>query len=186
MILPMPEVPQVEAVHLSGTHSFSKHPAFGLTLLAGIGVAGDAHSGATVKHRSRVRRDPESPNLRQVHLMHAELFEELKARGFRVYPGELGENITTRGLDLLSLPEGTVLRIGKKALVRITGLRNPCSQLDKFQRGLMNALLERARDNSLIRKAGVMGVVLEGGEVQAGDAIEVRWPAKPHRPLEVV
>ena len=177
--------PRVEAVHRSGSHSFSKHAEDAIRLVAGQGVQGDAHAGATVKHRSRVRRDPTQPNLRQVHLMHAELFEELMAAGFPVWPGELGENVTTRGIDLLGLSTGTRLRLGEQAIVEVTGLRNPCSQLDKFQPGLMQAVLDRAPDGSLVRKSGVMAVVVEGGEVRAGDAIEVQ-PAASHRPLEPV
>lgn len=174
---------QVAAVHRSSSHSFSKFAEDAIALEAGLGVVGDAHAGKTVKHRSRVRRDPTGPNLRQVHVLHAELFDELMARGFAVWPGELGENVTTRGLDLLALPTGTRLRLGSAALVEITGLRNPCSQLDKFQPGLMAAVLDRTPDGSLVRKAGVMGVVLEGGEVRAGDLIQVRLPPGQQRPL---
>ncbi|HYF42232.1 MAG TPA: MOSC domain-containing protein, partial [Ramlibacter sp.] len=157
-----------------------------IRLLAGLGVEGDAHLGATVKHRSRVARDPSQPNLRQVHLLHAELFDELVAAGFAVFPGDLGENLTTRGLDLLALPTGTRLRLGGCAVVELTGLRNPCSQIDRFQRGLMVAVLDRDAQGQLIRKAGVMAIVLEGGEVRAGDAIAVELPAPPHRPLAPV
>ena len=140
---------QVVAVHRSGSHSFSKHAEDAVTLVPGIGVQGDAHAGVTVKHRSRVRRDPSSPNLRQVHLMHAELFDELMARGFAVWPGDLGENVTTRGLDLLALPTGARLRLGERAVVEVTGLRNPCSQLDRFQPGLMAAVLDKRPDGAL-------------------------------------
>jgi MOSC domain-containing protein YiiM len=174
---------RVEAVHRSGSHSFSKHAEEAITLVPGLGVQGDAHAGATVKHRSRVRRDPTQPNLRQVHLIHAELFEELMAAGFAVWPGDLGENVTTRGLDLLALSAGTRLRLGAQAVVEITGLRNPCSQLDKFQAGLMQAVLHKRDDGTLERKAGVMGVVVQEGEVKPGDAIEVRPPAGAHQPL---
>lgn len=177
---------QVAAVHRSSSHSFNKFAEDVIALEAGLGVVGDAHAGKTVKHRSRVRRDPTVPNLRQVHLLHAELFDELMAAGFAVWPGELGENVTTRGLDLLALPTGTRLRLGGSALIEITGLRNPCSQLDKFQPGLMAAVLDRAADGSLVRKAGVMGVVLDGGEVRPGDAIQVKLPAGEHRPLAPV
>ncbi|TFY99331.1 MOSC domain-containing protein [Ramlibacter henchirensis] len=177
---------RVEAVHRSGVHGFSKHAEDAITLVAGFGVEGDAHAGATVKHRSRVRRDPTQPNLRQVHLIHAELFEELMAAGFPVWPGDLGENVTTRGIDLLALSTGTRLRLGPNALVEVTGLRNPCSQLDKFQPGLMAAVLDRRPDGTLLRKAGVMGVVLEGGEVRAGDAIDVLSSSAAHRPLQPV
>jgi MOSC domain-containing protein YiiM len=177
--------PVVLAVHRSPTHSFSKASALSIRLIAGIGVEGDAHAGETVKHRSRVARDPTQVNLRQVHLIHAELHEELKAAGFTVKPGDMGENITTRGLDLLALPTGTRLMIAA-ALIQVTGLRNPCVQLDRFQQGLMQATLGRDAAGNLIRKAGVMGVVLMGGDVQAGDAIHVQMPEGVHRVLAPV
>jgi len=173
----------VLAVARHGRHAFSKPPCLAIRLTAGLGVEGDAHAGATVKHRSRVARDPSAPNLRQVHLMHAELFDELRDAGFTVAPGDLGENVTTRGLDLLALPEGARLHLGATAVVEVTGLRNPCVQIDRFQNGLMAATLAHAADGSLIRKAGVMSVVLAGGDVAAGDAIGVELPPAPHRAL---
>jgi MOSC domain-containing protein YiiM len=176
----------VTAVSRSKSHSFSKAPEMSIRLLAGLGVEGDAHMGETVKHRSRVRVDPTQPNLRQVHLIHAELHDELRERGFKVHPGDVGENITTRGIDLLGLPTGAVLRIGDSAVVRITGLRNPCVQLDGFQQGLTAAVLDRDAAGNLIRKAGIMGVVLEGGDVRPGDVIAVELPAEPHRALAPV
>lgn len=176
-------VARVIAVHRSTTHSFTKYAEDALELVEGLGVKGDAHAGATVRHRSRVQRDPTAPNLRQVHLLHAELFDELAARGFAVWPGDLGENLTTRGIDLLALPTGTRLRIGADAEVEVTGLRNPCSQIDRFQAGLTAAVLDRSASGELIRKAGVMGVVLKGGAVRPGDAIEIRLPVAPHQPL---
>jgi MOSC domain-containing protein YiiM len=176
----------IVSVSANASHGFSKSAAPQITLLAGLGVEGDAHCGVTVKHRSRVAKDPTQPNLRQVHLMHSELFEELAARGFAVAAGQLGENITTRGLDLLALPVGTELRLGATAAVRLTGLRNPCAQIDHFQPGLMAAVLGHTPDGTLLRKAGVMGVVLAGGSVRAGDAISVALPAPPHRALERV
>ena len=177
---------RVAAVHRSSSHSFSKFAEDAIRLVEGLGVEGDAHAGPTVKHRSRVRRDPSQPNLRQVHLLHAELFEELMDRGFAVWPGEMGENITTQGLDLLALPAGTILQFGDRAQVALTGLRNPCSQIDKFQQGLMQAVLDRDAAGALVRKSGVMAVVRRGGEVRAGDAIEVALPAGEQRPLEPV
>ncbi len=177
---------RVLAVHRSSTHGFSKHAEEAITLLAGLGVQGDAHAGATVRHRSRVRRDPTQPNLRQLHLLQSELFDELVARDHAVFPGELGENVTTRGLDLLALPAGTRLRLGTQAVVELTGLRNPCSQIDRFQPGLMAAVLDRDAQGALVRKAGVMAVVLQGGDVAAGDAIGVELPPAPHRALEPV
>lgn len=176
----------VLGVALSAGHGFSKSPVARITLQAGRGVAGDAHAGETVKHRSRVARDPTQPNLRQVHLMHAELFDELAALGFKVTAGDLGENITTRGLDLLALAEGTVLHVGAAATLRVTGLRNPCAQIDGFQKGLMAATLCRDGSGDLVRKAGVMAVVLTGGDVVPGDAIVCEPPDGPPRPLGVV
>jgi MOSC domain-containing protein YiiM len=157
-----------------------------IQLLAGLGVAGDAHQGETVKHRSRVKRDPSQPNLRQVHLIHAELHDELRQSGFDVAPGQMGENVTTRGIDLLGLPAGTRLHLGDAATVEVTGLRNPCAQLDGIQPGLMAATLDRDEQGQLIRKAGVMAIVLNGGEVRPGHPIRVELPPEPHRPLEPV
>ena len=176
----------VTAVARSAGHTFSKSTEMSIRLLAGLGVEGDAHMGETVKHRSRVRVDPTQPNLRQVHLIHAELQDELKARGFDVRPGDVGENVTTRGIDLLGLPTGTILRIGDSAVVQVTGLRNPCAQLDGFQKGLTAAVLDRDAEGNLIRKAGVMGIVLQGGDVRPGDPIKVELPPEPHRHLEPV
>jgi MOSC domain-containing protein YiiM len=176
----------VTAVSRKKGHHFSKSPEMSIRLLAGLGVEGDAHMGETVKHRSRVRVDPTQPNLRQVHLVHAELHDELKAAGFKVHPGDIGENVTTRGIDLLGLPTGAVLRIGATAVVRITGLRNPCTQLDGFQPGLTAAVLDRDAQGRVVRKAGVMSVVLEGGEVIPGDPIRVELPPEPHLPLAPV
>lgn len=174
----------VTAVSLRRGHHFSKPNVLSIRLLAGLGVDGDAHAGVTVKHRSRVRRDPTQPNLRQVHLVHSELFDELRTKGFTVAPGDIGENVTTRGVDLLALPTGTKLRLGDTATVEITGLRNPCVQLDTFQKGLMAATLDKDADGNLIRKAGIMGVVLAGGEVRPGDTIAVELPEGAHRPLQ--
>jgi len=175
----------VTAVSRSGRHTFSKPTQLMIRLIAGQGVEGDAHLGETVKHRSRVARDPTQPNLRQVHLIHAELFEELRAAGFRIAPGNLGENVTTQGLDLLGLPTGTQLRLGDTAVVEVTGLRNPCVQIDRFQQGLMAAVLDRDREGNLVRKAGVMAVVLAGGEVKPGDAIAVSLPPVHRRLVPV-
>lgn len=176
----------VVAVSRSSSHTFRKEVHESIRLVAGLGVYGDAHSGETVKHRSRVARDPTQPNLRQVHLIHAELHDELRGSGFAVSAGDMGENVTTRGIDLLALPAGTRLHLGERAVVEVTGLRNPCAQLDRFQAGLMAAVQDRAEDGHLIRKAGVMGIVLAGGTIRTGDRIEVELPAPPHRPLEPV
>jgi MOSC domain-containing protein YiiM len=176
----------VTAVSRSATHTFSKRSDDHIRLLAGLGVEGDAHLGKTVKHRSRVARDPSQPNLRQVHLIHAELHDELRAGGFAVAAGDMGENVTTRGIDLLGLPAGTRLYLGETAVVEVTGLRNPCLQLDGFQPGLMRAVLDRDADGNVVRKAGIMGVVLIAGEVRQGDAVRVELPPQPHRPLQPV
>ncbi|HEX5079304.1 MAG TPA: MOSC domain-containing protein [Geminicoccaceae bacterium] len=173
---------RVIAVSRSPTHSFSKAPQEAIRLLAGQGVEGDAHAGTTVKHRSRVARDPTRPNLRQVHLIHAELHDELGLLGFALAPGLMGENVTTRGIDLLGLPTGARLQIGA-ALVEVTGLRNPCRQLDGLQPGLMAATLGRDARGDLVRKAGVMAIVLTGGEIVPGDPITVILPPLPHQPL---
>jgi MOSC domain len=176
----------VVSVSQCGTHRFSKPPRMWIRLLAGLGVEGDAHLGTTVKHRSRVAKDPTQPNLRQVHLVHVELLAELEAAGFVVGPGDIGENVLTRGVDLLALPTDTVLRIGEAASVRVTGLRNPCVQLDRFRPGLMKATLDRDAAGGLVRKAGVMAVVLTSGEVRPGDRIEVAFPAGAYRRLQPV
>lgn len=179
----MPGQGQVTAVSRSGAHTMSKPNNGRITLLAGLGVEGDAHLGVCVKHRSRVARDPTVPNLRQVHLIHAELHDELRAAGYDLAPGEMGENITTRGVDLLGLPVGAKLRLGADAVVEITGLRNPCYQLDGLRPGLMAATLERDAAGNLVRKAGIMGIVLAGGEVRPGDRIAVELPPPPHQAL---
>ncbi len=176
----------VTAVHASASHGFSKDTVASVTLLEGLGVVGDAHAGATVKHRSRVARDPDQPNLRQVHLLHAELFDELAAAGFAVGPGDLGENVTTKGVDLLTLPTGTRLRLGDTAVVEVTGLRNPCVQIERFRPGLLAAVAVRRPDGTTLRKTGVMTVVRSGGEVRPGDGLTVELPPSPHRPLAVV
>lgn len=176
----------VAALARQQDHRFSKGSAPELKLRAGFGVEGDAHAGVKVKHRSRVAKDASAPNLRQVHLIAHELLDELRIAGFVVAPGALGENVTTRGLALIDLPQGARLRLGEAAVIEITGLRNPCKQLDHFQKGLMAATLDRDLEGRLIRKAGVMGIVLAGGIVRAGDAIFLELPPEPHRPLEPV
>lgn len=176
----------VVAVSADAQHRFSKPRQSSIRLLAGLGVEGDAHCGVTVQHRSRVARDPSQPNLRQVHLIHVELLDEMQAVGHAVEAGELGENITTRGVDLLSLPTGTTLRVGGDAVIEITGLRNPCAQIDGFQPGLLRHVLDRDTAGNVVRKAGVMGVVVSGGQVRPGDRIDVTLPAPPHAALERV
>jgi MOSC domain-containing protein YiiM len=173
----------VVAVCLSPKYSFTKAPALEIRLLAGLGIEGDVHQGTTVKHRSRLRQDPTLPNLRQVHLVHEELHDALRAQGFRVGPGIIGENITTRGLDLLELPTGTRLHIGDTAIVEVTGLRNPCLQLDEYQQGLQAAVLERTVEGKVLRKSGIMGIVLASGVVRPGDAIRTEYPREPFKAL---
>ena len=167
-------------------HNFSKITKSEITLIEGIGVQGDAHSGTTVKHRSRVAKDPTQPNLRQIHLIHSELFDEVAAQGLSVVPGEMGENITTRGLDLLAMPQGTRLHLGAEAVIEVTGLRNPCSQIENFQSGLLKACLDKDEDGNLIRKSGVMSIVIQGGVVSQDDTIKVILPEGEHKPLECV
>jgi MOSC domain-containing protein YiiM len=176
----------VVSVSLRAGHHFSKAPSPGIRLLAGLGVAGDAHMGETVKHRHDVRKDPTRPNLRQVHLIHAELFDELRAKDFDVKPGELGENVTTAGIDLLALPDSTRLHLGATAVVEITGLRNPCVLIDRFQNGLMATMLDKDTDGNLVRKSGIMSIVIADGDVRPGDAIRVEMPAQPHRRVQPV
>ncbi|WNB87503.1 MOSC domain-containing protein [Cellulomonas sp. ATA003] len=167
-------------------HRFTKPVVDAITLVEGLGVEGDAHAGATVKHRSRAAREPEAPNLRQVHLLHEEVLDDVAARGFVVAPGEMGENITTRGIALLWLPTGTVLGLGAEAAVVLTGLRNPCVQIDRFAPGLMKEMITRDAAGNVLRRAGVMAVVLRGGVVRAGDPISLRLPDGPHTPLQPV
>lgn len=176
----------VIAVSRSTTHTFTKANQDSIQLLTGLGVQGDSHMGKTVQHRSRVAVDPTQPNLRQVHLIHSELHDELQTAGFAVSAGQMGENITTRGINLLDLPTGTRLHIGNKAVVELTGLRNPCAQLDQFQAGLMAAVLDRDENGKLIRKAGVMGIVAVSGEVRSGDLIQIELPPGPHQSLDRV
>jgi len=176
----------VVAVSTSATHSFGKANRDEIVLVEGLGVEGDAHAGVTVQHRSRVARDPSQPNLRQVHLIAAELLDELAAAGHDVSPGEVGENVTTRGVDLLALPTGTRLHLGPTAVVEVTGLRNPCRQLDDFQDGLMGQLVHRDADGRLVRRGGIMGIVVTSGAVRPGDAVRAVLPPAPHRPLEPV
>ncbi len=175
----------VSAVHLDGEHRFSKQPADMIRIIAGLGVEGDAHAGERVQHLSRVRADPTQPNLRQVHLMHCELFEELAGKGFTVRPGDLGENISTSGIDLLALGRDTILRIGERAVLRVTGLRNPCGQIEAFAPGLLKQVAVKT-DQGLVRKAGIMCIALESGEVKPGDAITIEPPQGEHIPLERV
>jgi hypothetical protein len=176
----------VVAVSRSAAHTFSKPNEPSIRLIVGIGVEGDVHAGATVKHKSRVARDATQPNLRQVHLIHSELHDDLSDKGFAVRPGDIGENVTTRDVDLLGLPTGARLHLGETAVVEITGLRTPCQQNNEFLDGLLAELIGRDDDGNIVRRAGVMAIVLAGGEVHSGDAIRVELPPPPHVPLEPV
>ena len=176
----------VVAVHRNPAHSMKKETQQRIRLLTGLGVEGDAHLGKTVQHLSRISSDPSQPNLRQVHFIHTELLDELHVLGFNISAGQMGENITTRGLFLLGLPVGTRLRLGRAAIVEITGLRNPCDKLDNIQSGLMKAVIERDRENKLVGKAGIMGIVIADGDVEPNDQIQVELPQVPHRRLERV
>jgi MOSC domain-containing protein YiiM len=182
----MSQAAVVRSVQASAGHDFSKHAVAEIRLIAGIGVDGDAHAGSTVQHRSRVKVDPTQPNLRQVHLIHEELFAELAAEGFQVTPGDLGENITTAGLDLLCLPVGATLRLGTEALLAVTGLRNPCSQIEDFQAGLLSRVVFRGADGQVVRKSGVMAIVVQSGRVRPGDPISLSLPPLPYAGLERV
>ncbi|MFD9333804.1 MOSC domain-containing protein [Streptomyces sp. NPDC060028] len=181
-----PRTAQVTAVSSNGVYSFTKPLRGHITLLAGLGVEGDVHAGVTVKHRSRVAQDPTQPNLRQVHLIQQELFAEVGEAGFKVEPGQLGENVTTAGIDLLGLPTGALLHLGDEAVVEVTGLRNPCLQIDNFQHGLLKQLVSRDSEGRVIRKGGIMGVVHQGGTIRPGDTITVTLPPEPHTPLHRV
>ena len=174
------------AVSRDDRHRFSKPVVDEIVLVEGWGIEGDAHAGTTVQHRSRVARDPSQPNLRQVHLIHAELFDEVAAAGFEVGPGQMGENVTTRGVDLLGLPTDTLLHLGDDACVRVTGLRNPCQQVNGFEPGLLRQVLGRAEDGTVERKGGVMAVVVTGGTVRPGDAVRVELPDGDREPLRPV
>jgi MOSC domain-containing protein YiiM len=175
--------PRVVSVSISATHVMSKKPIKAITLRVGHGVVGDCHAGATVQHLSRIRRDPTQPNLRQVHLIQRELFDEVTLDGYEVRPGDLGENVTTAGVDLLALPTGTLLRLGDEAEVELTGLRNPCRQINGVHDGLLAHVLRRAPDGAIVRRAGVMGVVRRAGETRAGDLVEIALPRGSFQPL---
>ena len=179
-------MPSILSVSRDSKHDFSKPPVESIELIAGLGIDGDTHAGVTVQHLYDKKHHPQNANLRQVHLMASELFDELSGRGFVVTPGDLGENVTTTGVDLITLPVGTRLHLGETAIVELTGLRSPCFKINKFQAGLMKAVIEKADDGSVIRKSGVMSIVVTGGVVRAEDAIRVELPAGDPVPLEVV
>lgn len=176
----------VISVAIDGEHNFSKRRVSEIEIVAGLGVRGDAHFGVTVQHLSRVRADPSQPNLRQVHLIHSELFDEVAEKGFAIGPADLGENITTKGIDLLGLPRGTILAIGTNVRLEVTGLRNPCAQIDAFQKGLLAAVLDKGPNGEIIRKSGIMTIVVAGGIIHPGDDIGVELPPRPWLQLERV
>ena len=174
---------KIGVVSRAKSHRFSKRPEFSIRLIEGHGVEGDAHAGRTVQQRYEKARDPLQPNLRQVHLLPTELLTELRGKGFTLNPGDIGENVLTEGIDLLNLPDRARLHLGAAAIIELTGIRRPCPQLDRFQNGLAAAVLDRDADGGLIRKSGVMAIVITGGDVSAGDPIRVELPPPPHRPL---
>lgn len=178
--------PKVIAVGRSAQHEFSKASEASIDLVEGLGVEQDCHNGVTVQHLSRMKIQPSPANLRQVHLIHSELFDEMREAGHVILPQQLGENITTQNVDLLNLPTGTLLRLGDQATVEVTGLRNPCAQIENFQSGLQSKLVVRDAEGKLVRKCGIMSVVKTGGRVDAGCHIKVELPDKPHKPLRVV
>ena len=173
----------VVAVSKDEYHRFSKVPCTQITLIKGVGVRGDTHSGVTVQHLFAVEQDPRQPNLRQVHLLQQEFLDQARDQGYELTPGDLGENILTDDLDLVGLWQDTLLHIGSQAVVRVSGLRNPCAQIDSFRPGLLQVAVRRDLKGDVVRKAGIMGVVTTGGVVHPGDEIEVEWPAQPHRRL---
>jgi len=175
----------VMSVNQAARHDVRKTPVAALHLRSGLGADGDAHYGATVQHRYDRRRDPSRLNLRQVHLIGAELLEELGRAGYRIAPGDLGENITTADIDLASLPAATRLHIGSSAVLELTGLREPCVLLDRIAPGLRLAACGERSGETILRH-GAMAIVVAGGEVRAGDAIEISLPPSPHRPMRVV
>lgn len=176
----------VIALAYDALHRVSKRPTERVRLIAGLGVEGDAHAGLTMQHRSRWVKQRTVANVRQVHLIHAELFDALQHQGFDIVPAQIGENVTTRGINLLGLSTGTRLRLGEEAVIEITGLRNPCAKLDGIASGLMQAVLEKGPGKRLIRKAGVMATVVASGEVRVGDGIRIVHAPAPHCPLNPV
>ena len=176
------DAPYVVSVQSGDQHDFSKPAKDAITLIENFGVEGDAHAGATDQHLFHIKRFGEHPNLRQVHLIQTELFDEVSEHGHAVRPGDLGENIATRHVDLLGLPTGTILKLGSEAVIELTGLRNPCHQIDSFQSGLLKHCKEVTPDG-VVRKTGVMSIVLQGGIVRPGDAIDIELPPEPHASL---
>ena len=176
----------VFAICSSPKHGFSKQPQRSIRLLAGRGVEGDAHCGETVQHLYLKRRNPLAPNRMQVHLLQSELFDELAFVGYALTAGQLGENITTRGIGLLNLPQGTRLHLGGEAVVELTGLRTPCKLIEDFKPGLLKQVISRDAANKVLAKAGVMAIVLHGGDVHERSPIRVEYPAARHVPLQMI
>lgn len=171
----------VSGVSSDAEHRFSKPPKQHITLVENHGVEGDAHAGKHVRHRFIAKVRPMQANRRQVHLIRAELFDELREAGHPIGPGDLGENVTTAGLKLEHLPLGTRLHLGETAVVELTGLRTPCALIDRFQKGLRKKML-----GGVLRpkyKCGVLGVVVAGGRVEPGDRVRVEAPPPPFAPL---
>ena len=154
----------VVGLSIDDGHHFSKRAVERVTMVAGVGIEGDVHAGPLVQHRSRVRVDPNQPNLRQVHLIDDAVFAVAASAGFEIDHGDLGENVTVSGLDVHGLAVGTMLRLGESAFVAVTGLRNPCGQINGLRPGLLD-VLRRADGGDIVRRAGIMGVVVRGGEV---------------------
>lgn len=176
----------VESVHRSESHDFTKATVEEVVLVAGVGIEGDAHAGATVQHVSRKKKDADRPNLRQVHLVSAELHEELVADGFDLDHGGFGENLVTRGIALGDLPVGTTLALGDDAIIVLTGLRDPCAQIDRHREGLRAAVAFDPGEGPKLFRDGAMAMVVRGGVVRTGDPIGVALPPEPHHPMRKV
>jgi len=177
--------PKVVAVACDKAHNIVKPLQDKITLIAGLGVKGDAHAGKTVQHRYDKARTPDTPNLRQVHLIQSELFDDVAELGMVVEPGQMGENITTRGIDVLALSRGTQLQIGE-ALIEVTGLRNPCKYLNQIAPGLLKACIGKWEDGTILPKTGIMGVVINGGDIKPGDDIHIMATDRPYERLKPV
>jgi len=164
------------SVNSDDAYRFSKIARQSVRLVEGHGIEGDAHAGRFVKHRYQAKKEPLTPNRRQVHLIQSELFEEMRGFGFIIEPGDLGENVTTVGIDLLALPLGAQLHLGESAVVELTGLRMPCGLIDKFQTGLKRSMIVRTPRGVTFR-AGVLGIVTSSGDVRPGDLVRAELPA---------
>lgn len=190
--------PRVLSVSSSQTHSFSKPPVPGITLIANHGVKGDCHAGKTTQHRSSLQVHPPTPNLRQVHLIAIENLKKIASHLTTVdsaallTPGALGQNITLEGIDLLNLPTGTELHFvsdgGSQSgpVLVLTGVRDPGPQIERFQAGLKERFIVRDAERRVVgRLVGVMSVVQCGGEVRSGMGVRVVYPVE-RVPLGIV